>query len=299
MPRRNSLKDEWKFEQEAIDENKSISIELILLPASQPRRYFDAQKLQQLTESIRKHGVIEPILVRPSNTKEGRYELVAGERRLRAAQIAGLDSIPVTIRELSDEESLQLSLVENLQRDDLNPLEEAVGILQLLGLRLKISSAEVPSLLYRMRNEEIGNSNQNVLISPEAETVQAVFNELATITWESFTTTRLPLLNLPTEVFEALSSGKIAYTKAQVIARVKDESKRNQLLQATIQEDLSLKDIRDRIKVLIPENSQNSPKATIESLSRRVIKAKLWEDQKKWKQLIVLLEKVESLLSDE
>lgn len=299
MPRRNSLKDEWKFEQEAIDENKSISIELILLPASQPRRYFDAQKLQQLTESIRKHGVIEPILVRPSNTKEGRYELVAGERRLRAAQIAGLDSIPVTIRELSDEESLQLSLVENLQRDDLNPLEEAVGILQLLGLRLKISSAEVPSLLYRMRNEEIGNSNQNVLISPEAETVQAVFNELATITWESFTTTRLPLLNLPTEVFEALSSGKIAYTKAQVIARVKDESKRNQLLQATIQEDLSLKDIRDRIKVLIPENSQNSPKATIESLSRRVIKAKLWEDPKKWKQLIVLLEKVESLLSDE
>ena len=152
MARRNSLKDEWKFEPEKVLDGQSISIDSIVLPASQPRRYFDPQKLQQLTESVRQHGILEPLLVRPA-PEAGKYELVAGERRYRAAREVGLTSVPVTIRELTDEAALQLALVENLQREDLNPVEEAEGILQLLGIRLKMSASEVPSLLYRMRNQ--------------------------------------------------------------------------------------------------------------------------------------------------
>lgn len=301
MARRNSLKDEWKFEPEIELGKPSISIDSIKLPSIQPRRYFDPQKLQQLTESIRKHGILEPLLVRPAG-EEGLYELVAGERRFRAAKAAGLNSVPVTIRELSDEEALQLALVENLQREDLNPVEEAEGILQLLRLRLKLSSEEVPTLLYRMRNEIIGNSNQNVLISPEAEAVQTVFIELATITWESFTTTRLPLLNLPSEVIEALRDGKIAYTKAQAIARVKDMTQRKELLELAIAEDLSLVEIKEKIGQLNLDSSKakESPplKSRMSEAYRQIKRSKIWDDPKKQKQLEKLIMMIENLVSE-
>ena len=306
MARRNSLKDEWKFETEVELSSQTISIEVIQLPATQPRRYFDPQKLQQLTESISKHGILEPLLVRPA-AEEGVYELVAGERRFRAAKAAGLDAVPVTIRELSDEESLQLALVENLQREDLNPVEETEGILQLLGLRLKIKavdvSASVPALLYRMRNETIGNSNQNVLISLEAEAVQAVFTELATISWESFTTTRLPLLNLPPDVLEALRSGKIAYTKAQVVARIKNEDQRNQILDEAIVQELSLTQIKEKISSIESVDGKSEPpspslKGRIKDLLHLVHRSKVWDDPKKKKRLEKLLVDLKTLVSD-
>ena len=119
------------------------------------------------------------------------------------------------------------------------------------------------------------------------------------MSWESFVNHRLPLLNLPANVLEALSQGKLAYTKAQTIARVKDEAQRQALLESTIKEDLSLSQIRERAKTLQPEPDEASPKATVESLSRRVIRAKLWEDPKKWKQAQALLVKLEALISDE
>lgn len=306
MARRNSLKDEWKFETEVELSSQTISIEVIQLSATQPRRYFDPQKLQQLTESISKHGILEPLLVRPA-AEEGVYELVAGERRFRAAKAAGLDAVPVTIRELSDEESLQLALVENLQREDLNPVEETEGILQLLGLRLKIKavdvSASVPALLYRMRNETIGNSNQNVLISLEAEAVQAVFTELATISWESFTTTRLPLLNLPPDVLEALRSGKIAYTKAQVVARIKNEDQRNQILDEAIVQELSLTKIKEKISSLESADGKSklpspSLKGQIKDLLHLVHRSKVWDDPRKKKRLEKLLIDLKTLVSD-
>ncbi|MFW9265535.1 ParB/RepB/Spo0J family partition protein, partial [Nostoc sp. CALU 546] len=161
MARRNSLKDDWKFDADLSNVHE-ISIDSITLPSNQPRRYFDPQKLQQLKESICTHGILEPLLVRPLE-KIGQYELVAGERRYRAAKEAGLPLVPVTVRELTDAEAVQLALVENLQREDLNPVEETEGILQLLSLKLQIDVAEVTSLLYRMRNEVVGNTNQNVL----------------------------------------------------------------------------------------------------------------------------------------
>ena len=299
MARRNSLKDEWQFDSETTSDKQSLSIESITLPASQPRRYFDLEKLRQLTESIRQHGILEPILVRPSQ-KEGFYELVAGERRFRAAQEIGLTSVPVTIRELSDEESLQLALVENLQREDLNPFEETEGILQLLALRLKTSPVDVPPLLYRMRNEAIGTVNQNVLINSESQLVQAVFSELGTITWESFATTRLPLLRLPPEILEALQSGKIAYTKAQAIARVKDENQRKELLGEAIAQDLSLSQIKDKVAILkIPKiNSETEPslRSQIDDVLRQAKRSKVWNDPKKQRRLEKLLVDLKTLI---
>ena len=90
---------------------QTVKIEAIVLPASQPRRYFDPQKLSQLTQSVKAHGILENLLVRPLKNQEGSYELVAGERRYRAAKAAELTEVPVTIRELSDEEALSIAYI--------------------------------------------------------------------------------------------------------------------------------------------------------------------------------------------
>lgn len=298
MARRNSLKDDWKFDADLSNVHE-ISIDSIILPSNQPRRYFDPQKLQQLKESISQHGILEPLLVRPLE-KIGQYELVAGERRYRAAKEAGLTSIPVTVRELSDDEAVQLALVENLQREDLNPVEETEGILQLLSLKLQIDVAEVTSLLYRMRNEVVGNTNQNVLISSEAQKIQAVFSELGSISWESFVTTRITLLNLPSEILEALRMGKIAYTKAQAIARLKNEGKRKALLESAITQNLSLAQIRERLKAALPPKEETqSLKQKMQEITHRFQKAKAWDDPKKQKRLEKLLMQMETILTED
>jgi len=302
MARRNSLKDEWKFEPDLASENQSIAINAITLPDSQPRRYFDPQKLQQLTESVRQHGILEPLLVRPTG-KAGLFELVAGERRFRAAKEVGLTVIPVTIRELSDEDSLQLALVENLQREDLNPVEETEGVLQLLALRLNIPRIDVPPLLYRMRNGAIGNINQNVLINSEAQAVETVFAELGTISWESFATARLPLLRLPPEILESLRSGKIAYTKAQVIARIKDDQQRHQLLAEATSQDLSLAQIKAKIVSLkasggAPEEEDSSLKGQIDDVLRLAKRSQVWTDPKKQRRLEKLLAELKALVAN-
>jgi ParB family chromosome partitioning protein len=297
MARRNSLKDDWKFEAD-LSNIREISIDSITLPSNQPRHYFDPQKLQQLKESISTHGILEPLLVRPVE-KIGQYELVAGERRYRAAKEAGLALVPVTVRQLTDDEAVQLALVENLQREDLNPVEETEGILQLLSLKLKIDVAGVTSLLYRMRNEVIGNTNQNVLISSEALKIQAIFDELALITWESFVTTRLTLLNLPSEILEALRIGTIAYTKAQTIARLKDEAKRKELLEEAITQNLSVAQIRERIKAARPPKEEpQTLKQKMQDITHRFQRAKAWDDPKKQKRLEKLLRQMETLLAE-
>ncbi len=299
MARRNSLKDEWKFEFEDTADKQSLPLRSITLPSSQPRRYFDPEKLRQLAASIQQHGMLEPILVRPG--KKGRYELVAGERRFRAAQTIGLTAVPVTIRELSDEEALQIALVENLQREDLNPVEETEGILQLLALRLNISPLDVPPLLYKMRNETIGTVNQNVLINSEAQAVQAVFTELGTITWESFATTRLPLLRLPPEILEALQRGKIAYTKAQAIARVKDDNQRQKLLGEAIAQALSLNQIKEKIAHLKAPESPDSPpslKRQIDDVLRLAKRSQVWTNPRKQRRLEKILADLRTLVSE-
>lgn len=137
-----------------------VKLTEIHLPQQQPRRYFDPQALQELVASIEQHGILQPLLVRP--LESGGYELVAGERRYRAALAANLTEVPVVVRELSDEAALQLALIENLQREDLNPVEETEGILQLLAFQLSQSVESIPSLLRQLFNQEFRSSTQTL-----------------------------------------------------------------------------------------------------------------------------------------
>jgi len=108
-----------------------IAIDLVERGRFQPRRHFDEDKLRELADSIAAQGVVQPVVVRPAR-EGGRYELIAGERRWRAAQLAGLAEIPAVIREVDDQSAMAMGLIENIQRDDLNPLEEAQALHRLL-----------------------------------------------------------------------------------------------------------------------------------------------------------------------
>ena len=276
-------------------QEESLALELIQLPPQQPRRYFDPQKMQQLVQSIKEHGIIEPLLVRPGGNN---YELVAGERRYRAAIEVGLEKVPVVIRELTDEEAVQLSLIENLHREDLNPVEETEGILQLLALRIEQKPSSVIKILHRMHNEVKGKVTHNVMGNSEAQVVEEVFAGLGLMTWESFVKNRLPLLNLPEEVMEALRSGQIAYTKAKAIASIKEHKKCQELLSAAIKEKLSLSQIRERIKALEPQTETPPLKKRMNQVYRRLQKAKVWSQEDKLSRLEVLVAEMEAILNE-
>ncbi|MDF5726805.1 MAG: ParB/RepB/Spo0J family partition protein [Rhizonema sp. PD38] len=276
-----------------------VPIEAICLPEQQPRRYFDEQAMQELVTSVRQYGVLQPLLVR--SRPIGNYELVAGERRYRAAKECELNEVPVVIRSLTDEEAMQLSLIENLCREDLNPVEETEGILQLLALRLVCDVSAVTSLLYRMKNEADNKteSRHNVMPNPESQLIEEVFTSLGLMTWESFVKNRLPLLNLPDEILAALRQGQIAYTKAKALARLKDEAARIELLEAAITENLSLSQIQSRLKSYQEPTKPTERKERIEQTIRRVKQARVWENQEKWSRLEALLAEIEMLITNE
>lgn len=276
--------------------HQSLPLKSILKPAQQPRRYFDPQKQAQLVLSLKKFGILEPILVRPLLNDQ--YELVAGERRYRAALELNLTEVPVIIKEFSDEEALQVALIENLQRVDLNPVEETEGILKLLSIQLKQEAEQIETLLYRMQNEAKGKVTQNVLGNSESEQIKSIFESLGIIQWQSFVSSRLPLLKLPTEILEAIRAGKIAYTKALVIARLKDETERQVLLTEAITSQLSLVQIKQRIKALMQISPSPSLKQRMKSATKKLYTAKCWDDPTKQKKLERLLSEIESLLLD-
>ena len=284
---------------ETISSSQKLPLTMIVLPESQPRRYFDPEKLDQLAESIKTYGVLENLLVRPLSEQDDKYELVAGERRYRAAKAAGLTEVPVSIRDLTHEEALEISLIENLQREDLNPIEETEGILSLLSVRLQKPVSQVILLLYQMLNARTGKITNNVISNDQSTLVQAIFQEVGCMNWESFVSNRLPLLKLPIEILEALRQGKIEYTKATAIAKIKDETQRAELLEESIQNSLSLTQIKERIATLKPSPDLLSPKNQLQTLTRRLNQLKLWEkDKKTWKKVEGLLGKIEMMLTD-
>lgn len=267
----------------------------------QPRRYFDPEKLNQLVESIKEHGILEPLLVRPG--ENGKHQLVAGERRYKAATILELSEVPVVVRDFNDQEALQVALIENLQREDLSPIEETEGILELVAIRLQKNAEYVIALLNQAAHPE-RNSVDNVIHTQEWKILQEIFGGVGRFTPESFRTNRLPLLNLPTDILKALREGKIAYTKARAISRVKGEIQRSEMLTAAIQEDLSLTQLKERIaaietKTAAAEESTPSLKTRFESAYRRVKKSEIWTDPKKQKMLERLLEALEKLTDKE
>jgi ParB family transcriptional regulator, chromosome partitioning protein len=284
-----------------IGEGETLPIAKIKLPASQPRRYFDPKKLEELSRSIKQFGVLEPLLVRPLNNDN--FELIAGERRLRASELAGLMEVPVVVKEMDDYTTQQVRLVENLQREDLNPLEETEGILELLGIQLQQPINEVVSLLYRMQNEVKGKITQNVLGKHETLAVQSVFDVLGTITWESFVNSRLPLLKLPEDVLSVLRQGKLEYTKAVAIARVKDEEQRAELLDKAVIENLSLTQVKElieqlqviKVQEILPEKVLSQRYSDI---GKRLTQGGVWKDIKKRKKVEKLLNDLEKLLAE-
>jgi ParB family chromosome partitioning protein len=222
-----------------------------LLPSPQPRRRFE--NLEALAESIREKGVLQPLLVRPLG--DGRYAIVAGERRYRAAKMAGLAEVPVRVLDLSEKEARLLALVENLQREDLNPYEETLGVLDLLSEDLGKTREEVVSLLERMRKEKRGVAAHNVMGTPEAKRVEEVFRALGRMSWESFVQNRLPLLGLPEDLRAALEEGTLPYTAALELKKVKDLEARARLLEEA-KGGLSLRELKARVReVLVKEKA--------------------------------------------
>jgi len=185
----------------------TVGTDKIQINPHQPRRYFDPDKLAQLVASIKQHGILEPLLVRPLN--EGIYELIAGERRLRAAIAAGLGEVPIISKKLSDQECRQIALIENLQREDLNPIDETEGILELLGVELGTDTKEVISLLHHIPNVKRRNQKLTENVYRQSEVIESTLATLGKFTAEGFRTSRLPLLNLPTDVLEFIDLYRI------------------------------------------------------------------------------------------
>ena len=172
---------------------------------SQPRKEFEETALNELADSIAAHGVLQPLLVRPM--KNGMYQIVAGERRWRAARIAGLSEVPALIRELSDEETDQVALIENLQREDLNAVETAEGYKRLM---------DKYGMTQEQLSEAVGKSRP------------AVANTLR-------------ILNLPEEVLPLVSSGKLSAGHAKAILSAPEE-KRAELAKIIVNEELSVRE---------------------------------------------------------
>lgn len=292
--------NEDKFLPEPLtNATSTVPITKIHLPQNQPRRYFGSEKLQQLADSIKQHGILEPLLVRPF--KEGEYELVAGERRYRAAKEIGLDKIPVTIRQLSDREALQLALVENLQREDLSPIEETEGVLDLLSLTMDCGTDTILDALTQMATAQKKGIETSGNVSRQIEMIAAILESTIGITPESFRTSRLPLLNLPSDILDAIRQGKLEYTKARIIARIKDSGRRQTILEEAITQELSLSQIREKIKAIPSVTSIETPtlKQRMQNISRCFQKTKTLGNPKKQKQIEKLIAQMELLLTEE
>ena len=171
-------------------QSNNVSISDLSRNPYQPRQYFSEEKLEELANSIKKNGVIQPIAVRPNKEEKGKYEIVAGERRWLAAQKAGLHEIPVNILELSDVESLEVAIVENIQRDDLNPIEEAKG--------------------YKRLNEEFRYDHESIskLMSKS----------------RSHISNTLRLLTLPKDVISMLEEGTLTSGQARPLIGISNAS---------------------------------------------------------------------------
>ncbi len=285
---------------ESVDPSQTLSLQQIHLPNKQPRRYFDPQKQAQLVQSVQEYGILEPLLVRP--LENGVYELVAGERRYRAAKELGLQDAPVVVKELNDQQALRVSLIENLQREDLNPVEETEAILDLLAIQIGGSRDDVASVLHRANHAKTREQELEGNVSLQLQTIESALAEIGRFNAESFRTSRLPLLKLPSEVLRALREGKLEFTKARAIARVKGEQQRKSLLKLAISKNLSLSEIKQKIAAISPpqeETPEVSYAQRYAQIGQRLKKSAIWEDPKKRTKLEKLLSQLDDLIGTE
>ncbi|MDR0983741.1 MAG: ParB/RepB/Spo0J family partition protein [Ruminococcus sp.] len=196
----------------------NLPLDSIIPDNSQPRKDFEEQSLVSLAESIRVHGVLQPIVVRPLNDDVREYKIVAGERRYRASKMVGLPTIPAVVRDLSDFESSQLALIENLQREDLTPTEIAVGYKNLIDN-------------FEMTQEELSKS---LGIS------------------RSQVANYLRLLTLPEDVFELLKQGRITVGHAKVLLSINDRTRQSEIAVLCADDKMTVR----ALERLIKENSE-------------------------------------------
>lgn len=188
----------------------------------QPRKQFDEEALAELSDSIAQHGVLQPLLVRPM--PDGGYQLVAGERRWRASRMAGLTEVPVVIRDLTDAQVAELALVENLQRENLNPLEEANG--------------------YKELSEKFGYTQEKI-----SEIVGKSRPSIANA---------LRLLNLPEGVQEMVSDGSLSMGHARAILSLEDDKMKIDLAKLVIQNDISVRETERVARNMMKEAPKKS-----------------------------------------
>ncbi|HSD77017.1 MAG TPA: ParB/RepB/Spo0J family partition protein, partial [Solirubrobacteraceae bacterium] len=193
-------------------ELRDVAVELVAPNPSQPRRRFDEEALEALAGSLRERGVLQPVLVRPR--AGGRYELVAGERRWRAARRAGLETIPALVQERDDADSLEAALVENMAREDLNPVEEARAVDALV--------------------EELGLTREEVGRRVGRSRV-AVSNLLR-------------LLELPDDVLALLEEGRLSEGHGRALLLAGDHARRRELARAAVREGWSVRVLEDRAR---------------------------------------------------
>lgn len=199
----------------------------------QPRKHFDEAKLQELAESIREKGILEPLLVR--KVSEG-YELVVGERRWRAAQKAGLKEVPVLVKELDERAALEISLIENLQREDLNPIEEAEAYQRLI---------EEFNLSHEALSARIGKDRTTI-------------------------TNALRLLKLPPEIREHLLQNRLSPGHARALLSLEDRDKQKELCNLIIQKDLSVRQVEDLAKKWLKKPKRKAPEKRDSDLSSQL-----------------------------
>ena len=206
---------------------RQVSIDSVQPCPSQPRKDFERQPLEELAESIKVNGILQPMVAR--TTEGGQLELIAGERRWRAAQIAGLETVPVIVREASDSQVLELALVENLQREDLNPIEEAQGYALLM---------EAFNLTQEATAQRVGKSRA------------AVANAVR-------------LLNLSEPLQTHLRQGRLSVGHAKVILGLDDAKQQTLVANRVIKESLSVRETEDLVdKLQGTPTSKTSPQPT-------------------------------------
>lgn len=187
----------------------------------QPRKTFERESLEQLAESVQKYGVLQPIIVRPNQLIDDSYEIIAGERRWRAAKLAGLDEIPAVVLDGDDLKIAQVAIIENIQREDLNPVEEALAYQALMD-RFSLTQDQV--------SKQVGKSRS------------AVANLLR-------------LLDLPDEVIEMLKNDELSAGHARALLGLNSESDMTALARKIVEKDLSVREVENAVKKLnsIPE----------------------------------------------
>lgn len=188
-------------------ESVRLSINEIEPNRDQPRKIFEEQALAELSASIKEHGVLQPLLVRPM--ADGSYRLVAGERRYRAARMAGVTEVPVTIREMTDEEESIFALIENLHREDLNAIEEAQGIKTLI---------DTFGFTQEEAAQKVGKSRTAV-------------------------TNSLRLLNLPEDISNLVRDGKISMGHARALLSFEDAAEASRVAQLVVKDGISVRDV--------------------------------------------------------